>query len=139
MVGEERLGRGAAEAVHGGVVPAGALGGLGELAKEADHVGREPRQEGETRDGACQIRLIPLSPVTYNRATAAVISVTASSRLGVPTSGLALHSPLWEALGDCWLDPALGGVRSARTLPAPSRLWPRAAASLCAGLTRKQQ
>ena len=41
VVGEERLGRGAAEAVHGGVVPAGALGGLGELAKEADHVGRE--------------------------------------------------------------------------------------------------
>ena len=139
MVGEERLGRGAAEPVHSGVVPVGALGGLGELAKEADHVGREPRQEGETRDGASQIRLIPLSPVTYNRATAAVISVTASSRLGVPTSGLTLLSPLWEALGDCWLDPALGGVRSARTLPAPSRLWPRAAASLCAGLTRKQQ
>ena len=39
VVGEEGLGRGAAEPVHGGVVPAGALGGLGELAKEADHVG----------------------------------------------------------------------------------------------------
>ena len=41
MVGEEGLGRGAAESVHGGVDPVGALCGLGELLEEEDHRGRE--------------------------------------------------------------------------------------------------
>ena len=41
MVGEEGLGRGAAESVHGGVDPVGALCGLGELLEEEDHCGRE--------------------------------------------------------------------------------------------------
>ena len=39
VVGEEGLGRRAAEPVHSGVVPVGSPGGLGELAEEADHVG----------------------------------------------------------------------------------------------------
>merc|ERR1712086_294300 len=41
VVGEEELGRGAAESVHGGVDPIGALCGLGELLEEEDHCGRE--------------------------------------------------------------------------------------------------
>ena len=38
MVGEEGLGRGAAESVHGGVDPVGALCGLGELLEEEECV-----------------------------------------------------------------------------------------------------